>query len=112
MNNYFSLLLLVLLIVWAALLLQGKILRYFNLVDRRQLIGSDATYKQINAMVMSAERVSIYSFTSMDQPSVSVNVSYKQGNNETADGRFSTSSLDSAVQKAYAWSVERGFIKE
>lgn len=98
-------------VVMTGLMFQGRIMRYFHLTDARQYVSGQENYHKLNAL-MSAGDVSLYSHEFEGDYSATLSISYSVSKTESASNRFSTKNLDEAVEQAYAWSVERGFIKE
>lgn len=98
-------------VFYTYLFLQGRIMRHFNMVDSRFLLGSEETYKRLNVLMDKGD-VSLWSHSFMDEARITLSVEYANSTKETARGSFSTKNLDEAVNQAYEWSVARGFIKE
>jgi hypothetical protein len=90
---------------------QGKIMRHFNMVDSRILLGGGETYKRLNTLMAKGD-VGLYSYSFMNDPNIVLSVEYANSTSETARGKFSAKNLDEAVNQAYEWSIARGFIKE
>lgn len=98
-------------VFYTYLFFQGRIMRHFNLVDRRQFVGSEQTYQRLNTLMDKGD-VSLYSHEFMSDVRITLSVTYAFQSGESVSNRFSTKSLDEAVNQAYAWSVEKGLIKE
>lgn len=108
---FFTTLALLFVVFYSYMFFQGRIMRHFYMVDGRKLISSTETYQKLNAL-MEAGEVSLYSHSFMDEVRVTLSVEYTLNKEETARNRFSTKTMNEAIDQAYAWSVERGYIKE
>lgn len=106
-----SILVIIYLVFISWMVFQGKIMRTFNLADKRQFVSSEETYNKLNTLLANGD-VSLYSHEFMDGLSVTLSISYSLDKTESSSNRFNTKSLDEAVNQAYDWSVSRGFIKE
>lgn len=89
---------------------QGKFIKYFNLVDKRSLVGSDATYQKLNSLMLAGD-VSLFRHEFMDEQKVSLRATYKVNKAETSEISISGNSLDGVVAVAYEAALAKGFIK-
>ncbi len=81
----------------------------FNLVDERSLIGSDETYKKLNALIKYG---GASMFTHFDGTS-SISVEFKIGRDEVASLKSGYGkTLEKNINNLYDLSVKRGYIKE
>lgn len=96
-------------ITW--LMFQGKIMRQFNLVDKRQFLNNAMTFEKLNTL-MAVGEVSLYSHEFMSEPNASVNFTKTASDGASVNKRFQEKDLSTAVENAYAWVVANGIVKE
>lgn len=83
---------------------------YFNMVPRREIM-TETTWGKYTVLARELE-TGISVWKSYDKTiTYSMSVSYKEGDSEISN-RFREDDINLVVDKAYAWSLERGIIKE
>lgn len=90
---------------------QGRIMRYFNLADKRSLVGSEASYQKLNSL-LSAGDVTIYRSEFMSEPRVKIRATYTVNKTESTDINVEGKDFDGVVEASYQAAVAKGFIKE
>lgn len=103
--------LVIMVLAYSWLLFQGKIMRQFNLVDKRQFLNNSMTFEKLNTL-MAVGEVSLYSHEFMSEPNASVNFTKTASDGASVNKRFQDHDLSTAVENAYAWAVETGIVKE
>lgn len=105
----------IILTIWLVFILvlfgQGRIMRYFNLVDKRTMVGGEESYHKLNKL-MSAGDVAIYRHEFDSKPTITVRVEYQISKSENNEVRVSGRDFDTVVELVYQASVAKGYIKE
>lgn len=88
---------------------QSRIMRFFNLVDKRNLIGNRETFERMNTL-MERGKFSLYTFSD-GKVSASVSFEPTEHSKVSLDSGFNRN-LEDAINYLYDTSVKEGFIKE
>lgn len=111
MSNFVLIFSVVWLLVMSFVMFQGKIMRQFNLVDKRKFVGSQETFNKLNSL-MSRGDVSLYYYEYLVEPTARLTLTYQFPESESVTKRFENKDLSTVVTTAYAWAIENGYIKE
>lgn len=90
---------------------QDKIMRYFNLVDKRMFVDDKETYQKLNK-IMSAGDISLYRHEISSKPYITLSVKYDLSKSESNEIRVSGDSLSGVIKTSYEAAVAKGFIKK
>lgn len=95
-------------VFYAILFFQKPIMAYFNMVDKRILIGNKAS--QQLAQLMQAADVSINYYHYRTLANFSLRISQDRSDKESISARFEGDNPDKVVAEAYKWALERGVV--
>lgn len=99
------------LLFMTAVLSQERIIKYFNLVDKRIFIRDKEVYEKLNRL-LDADQISIYRSNIFAKPHMSIRVGYSNNSMEEFEISVSGSDLSDVIEKTYAVAIEEGKIKE